>query len=277
MTKITAADVNKLRKMTGAGMMDCKKALVEAEGDFDNAVEHLRKKGQKMANKRSDKEANEGVVLSKTNSDGTKAYSLMLSCETDFVAQTPEVVNFATSILDLAVSKDFKNLEELKAADMEGRAVEENITDMIGKTGEKMTLSEYEVVEGAKAFTYTHPGNKIAAIASLNKADVQDIDSIGKDVVMQIAAMAPVALDKDGVPQKVIDSEIEIGKDQARQEGKPEELLEKIAMGKLNKFYKESTLINQEFIKDSKKTVGQMLQAADNDLTVVDFRRLSLV
>ncbi len=258
-------------------MMDCKKALVETEGDFEKAIDILRKKGQKLASSRADRDATEGVVLSAINEAKDKAYAVMLNCETDFVAQNQEVIDFTQSILDAAVKNDCADISALKEITWEGRRLEEHITDMVGKTGEKMELGEYGRVTGAQAFAYTHPGNKIAAIAALNKAEVNDIDTIGKDVVMQIAAMAPVSLDKDSVPQNVIDKEIEIGKDQARQEGKPEELLEKIAMGKLNKFFKESTLINQEFIKDNKKTVGQMLKAADNELTVVEFKRLSLV
>jgi len=276
MSKITATQVNELRKKTGAGMMDCKKALVEAAGDFEKATDILRKKGQKLASSRAGRAANEGVVLGTTNATKNKAFAVMLNCETDFVAQNQDVIDFAGDILQLAVDKEPATLEELKAADLNGRTVEENITDMIGKTGEKMELGSYEMVTGEKAFAYTHPGNKIAAIAALNKSDLSDIDTIGKDVVMQIAAMAPVAIDKDDVDPVIVEKEIEIGKDQARQEGKPEELLEKIAMGKLNKFFKESTLINQQFIKDSKKTVGQMLQAGDKGLAVVDFKRLSL-
>ncbi len=276
MSKITAAEVNKLRQKTGAGMMDCKKALVEAEGDFEKATDILRKKGQKLASSRAGRDANEGVVLSTTNADQNKAFAIMLNCETDFVAQNQDVIDFATAILNLAVEKDCETIECLKSHDMNGRTVEENVTDMIGKTGEKMDLGAFEVVGGAKAFAYTHPGNRIVAIAAVNKADVNDIDNIGKDVVMQIAAMAPVAINKDDVDPEIINKEIEIGKEQAQAEGKPEELLEKIAMGKLNKFFKENTLINQEFIKDSKKTVGQMLQAADKDLTVVAFKRVSL-
>ena len=276
MSKITAADVNKLRQSTGAGMMDCKKALVEAEGDFEKATDILRKKGQKLASSRAGRAANEGVVLSKTNEAKNKAYAIMLNCETDFVAQNQDVIDFANTILELAVKKECETMECLKSHDLNGRTVEESITDMVGKTGEKMELSVFEAVAGEKAFAYTHPGNKIAAIAALNKADIQDIDTIGKDVVMQIAAMAPVAISKDDVSQEIIDKEIQIGKEQAQQEGKPEELLEKIAMGKLNKFFKENTLINQEFIKDNKTTVGQMLQKADKDLTVVAFKRVSL-
>lgn len=276
MSKITAAEVNNLRQKTGAGMMDCKKALVEADGDFEKATDILRKKGQKLASSRAGRDANEGVVLSKTNADQNKAFAIMLNCETDFVAQNQDVIDFANAILDLAVEKDCETIDCLKSHDMNGRTVEENVTDMIGKTGEKMELGAFEVAAGAKAFAYTHPGNKIAAIAALNKADVNDIEIIGKDVVMQIAAMAPVAINKDDVDPEIINKEIEIGKEQAQAEGKPEHLLEKIAMGKLNKFFKENTLINQEFIKDNKKTVGQMLEAADKDLSVVAFKRVSL-
>ncbi len=277
MSKISASQVNELRKKTGAGMMDCKKALVEAEGDFEKATDILRKKGQKLASQRAERSANEGVVLSTVNDAKNKAYAIMLNCETDFVAQNQDVIDFTASLLDLAVAKDYATVEELKSADMGGRSVEENITDMIGKTGEKMELGGFEVVAGDNAYAYTHPGNKIAAIAALGKTEFKDVDLIGKDIVMQIAAMSPVAIDRDDVDPSVVEKEIEIGKEQARAEGKPEELLEKIATGKLNKFFKESTLINQEFIKDSKKTVGQMIQAADKNLKVVAFKRLSLV
>jgi elongation factor Ts len=260
MVQITAAEVNKLRQQTGAGMMDCKKALVESEGDFDKAIDILRKKGQKVASSRAGRDANEGVVIGKVSNDGTKAYALMLNCETDFVAKNQEMVDFAWSILNLAAEKNCADLDALKACDMNGRTVEENITDMIGKTGEKLDLSVYEVVEGAAAFAYIHPGNRIASIAAFNKV-AEGADQAGKNVVMQIAAMAPVAIDKDDVSQEIIEKEIEIGKDQARQEGKAEELLEKIALGKLNKFFKESTLLNQDSIIDNKKTVGQTLTA----------------
>ncbi|MFO7978953.1 MAG: translation elongation factor Ts, partial [Bacteroidales bacterium] len=236
MANITAAEVNKLRQQTGAGMMDCKKALVEAEGDFDKAIEILRKKGQKVASSRSDRDTHEGVVIARNNDEETKAYVIMLNCETDFVAKNQEVVDFAYDILNLAARKDVPSLEELKATPMaDGRTVEEHITEMIGKTGEKFNLSSYEVAAGAKTFVYIHPGNRVASIAALNKSDVENIDQAGKDVVMQIAAMAPVAIDKKDVDPTIVEKEIEIGKDQARQEGKAEELLEKIAMGKLNK------------------------------------------
>jgi elongation factor Ts len=275
MANITAAEVNKLRQQTGAGMMDCKKALVEAEGDFQIAIDILRKKGQKVASSRAGREANEGVVIGKTNDSATKAAAIMLNCETDFVAKNQEMVDFAWSILNLAVAKELKTLEELRAADLNGRTVEENITDMIGKTGEKLDLAMFDVVEGARAFAYIHPGNRISSIAAINKV-VDGADQLGKDIVMQIAAMSPVAIDKDDVDPAIVEKEIEIGKEQARQEGKAEELLEKIAIGKLNKFYRESTLLNQDSIIDSKKTVRQLLQEADKDLTVVAFRRLAL-
>ena len=275
MANITAAEVNKLRQQTGAGMMDCKKALVEAEGDFDMAIDILRKKGQKVASSRAGREANEGVVIGKTNEKADKAYAIMLNCETDFVAKNQEMVDFAYSILNLAIEKDCADLSALLAADMNGRSVQENITDMIGKTGEKLDLSQFEVISGARAFAYIHPGNRITSIAALSKLTA-NVDQLGKDVVMQIAAMSPVAIDKDDVDQETIAKEIEIGKEQARQEGKAEELLEKIALGKLNKFYKESTLLNQDSIIDNKKSVGQILKEEDKELTVVAFRRLAL-
>jgi elongation factor Ts len=276
MANITAAAVNELRKQTGAGMMDCKKALVEADGNFELAIEVLRKKGQKLAASRADRDAREGVVLTKTNDQKTKAFMIMLNCETDFVAKNQEMIDFASSLLDIAMKNNCKSAEEVLLQTVNGRKASELITDMIGKTGEKLELAKADVVEGQIAFAYTHPGNRVGSIAALSVKDVNDIEQIGKDVVMQIAAMAPVALDKDDVDQKIIEKEIEIGKEQAREEGKPEEMLEKIALGKLNKFFKENTLLNQEFIKDSKKTVSQMLTEANKDLTVVAFKRYSL-
>jgi len=272
--KITAQQVNELRKRTGAGMMDCKKALVESEGDMDKAIDILRKKGQKIAAKRADRAADEGVVLAKTSDDKTFAAAIMINCETDFVAKNNDFIAFVQSVLDLAINKKVKNADKLKSLKMDGGTVEENITNQSGVIGEKIQLGAYGVVESPSVFAYVHPGNRIATIAGLNQAG--DFAQAGKDVVMQIAAMSPVALDKDDVPQSVIDHEIEIGKDQARQEGKPEAILEKIAIGKLNKFFKESTLLNQAFIKDSKQTVGQYLKATDKELTVTAFKRLAL-
>lgn len=274
MANITAAQVNELRKQTGAGMMDCKKALVESEGDFEKATDILRKKGQKLANNRADRDANEGVVLSTAAADNKTAAIIMFNCETDFVAKNQEVIDFTNMLLELGLEKGCKNAEELNNVEVDGRKVEEKVTDMIGKTGEKLTLSKFAVVSGERVFSYNHPGNRVASIAAFNK-DVAD-EQTGKDVVMQIAAMAPVALDKDNVSEDIIAKEIEIGKDVARQEGKPEEMLEKIALGKLNKFFKESTLLNQDFYKDTKKTVQQMLKDTDKDLTVSDFKRFAL-
>jgi len=276
MANITAADVNKLRQQTGAGMMDCKKALVEAEGDFEKAIEILRKKGQKVANSRADREANEGVVLAQTNLDGTKAYAIMLNCETDFVAKNQEIIDFTKSLLKIGVEKGCTTAEELLGTDMNGRSVQDNITDMIGKTGEKLELNRFEVVAGSRAFAYIHQGNRLSSIAAFNQPASEKIDQLGKEVVMQIAAMSPVAIDKDDVDPKIIEKELEIGMELARQEGKPENMVEKIAQGKLNKFFKESTLLNQESIMDSKKTVGQILKETHNDLTVVAFKRLAL-
>ncbi len=272
--KITAQQVNELRKRTGAGMMDCKKALVESEGDMDKAIDILRKKGQKIAAKRADRAADEGVVLAKVSDDKTFAATIMINCETDFVAKNNDFIAFVQSVLDLAINNKVENADELKSLKMDGGTVEENITNQSGVIGEKIQLGAYGVVESPSVFAYVHPGNRIATIAGLNQAG--DFAQTGKDVVMQIAAMSPVALDKDDVPQSVIDHEIEIGKDQARQEGKPEAILEKIAIGKLNKFFKESTLLNQTFIKDSKQTVGQYLKATDKELTVTAFKRLAL-
>ena len=216
MTKITAAEVNNLRQATGAGMMDCKKALTESDGDFDQAVEILRKKGQKVASKRADRAANEGVVLAKTNNDATFASMIMLNSETDFVAKNDEVVSLAKNILNIAIENQVKTRDELLDTKMDERTIGEHVTDMIGKTGEKLTLSNYEAISGVITFAYTHSNSKVASIAALNKKDVNNIEEIGKDVVMQIAAMSPVAIDKGDVPQEMIDSELEIGKDQAR-------------------------------------------------------------
>ena len=274
MAKITAAEVNKLRKMTGAGMMDCKNALVEAEGDYDKAVDILRKKGQKVANKRADREANEGVVLAKTTEDNKFAAILKLSCETDFVAKNEEFIGFANNLMDIILAEKPKDVESLKNLKLNDRTVEENVTEMVGKTGEKMELAGYEYIESASVSAYNHMGNKLATVLGLNKEDGSE--DIGKQLAMQVAAMSPIAVDKGDVSQEVIDKEIEIGKEQARQEGKPEAILEKIAMGKLNKYFKENTLMNQDFVRDTKKTVAQYLKETDPELKVVGFKRLML-
>lgn len=276
MATITAADVNKLRQQTGAGMMDCKNALVEANGNLEEAKEILRKKGQKIANKRADRENNEGYVVAKVNDDKTRASIIMLNCETDFVGKSQEFVNTANMIIDIAVEKTPNSLDELNGIEINGQTINDIVMNLMGKTGEKVSLSNFSHIEAPIVYAYNHPGNRLATIAGLTKKDVNNVETIAKEVCMQIAAMNPVALDKDNVDPQIIEKEIEIGKEQARQEGKPEELLEKIALGKLNKFYKESTLLNQDFVRDNKKTIRQYLTEADKELTVTDFKRLML-
>jgi len=276
MGKISAQDVNKLRQMTGAGMMDCKKALQESDGDFDKAVEYLRKKGQKLANKRADKSANEGIVIAKTTDDKKFGAIMMLNCETDFVAKNQDFVDFANSIIDTAIANKAKDLEGLKAVKMDnGRTVDENVTEMVGKTGEKLVLYQYNSLEAETVFAYNHHGNKLGAIVSMNKSG-EEIEKLGHDIAMQVAAMSPAGVDRNDVPQEVIDRELEIGRDQARQEGKPENIIEKIAEGKLNKFMKENTLLNQEFIKESKTSVQDYMQKVDKDAKVISFKRYML-
>lgn len=273
--KISAAEVNKLRKQTGAGMMDCKKALVEAEGDFEKAVDILRKKGQKVAAKRSEREATEGVVLAGKTEDGTHGAIIVVNCETDFVAKNEDFTKFAENILKIALDKKPADLDALKALPFnDSMTVEEKITEQTGVIGEKIELSSYDTVDADSVVAYIHPGNKLASVVGLNKSG--DFSEVGKDVAMQVAAMAPVALDKDSVPQDVIQKEIEVGKDLAIQEGKPAELAEKIAMGRLNKFFQENTLLNQAFIKDNKKSIKQYLGEAEDGLSVTSFKRFSL-
>ena len=274
MAAINAADVAKLRRVTLAGMMDCKKALEESEGNFDKAIEIIRKKGQAVANKRADKEASEGVVLSKVSGDGKAGAIIVLNSETDFVAKNADFLALANKILDLAVTKKPANLEALKSLPMDGGKVGEKVVEYVGIIGEKLDLSYFEKIEAVHVQAYIHPGNRLATLVGFTKAgsDVQ----VYKDVAMQIAAMNPVAIDKDFVPESVITQEIEIGREQARRDGKPEEMLDKIAQGKLTKFFKESTLLNQDFVKDNKMTIRQYLQSVSKDLTVTDFKRFTL-
>ncbi len=274
MANITAAEVNKLRQQTGAGMMDCKNALVEADGNFENAIDILRKKGQKVANKRADRSATEGRVIAKLNAEGNFGVIVMLNCETDFVAKNEEFGALANAIVDLAIANKPATVEDLRNLTLNGRTVSENITDLIGKTGEKMELGEFVFIEAPSVFLYNHMTGKLAALIGYNKANAPE--QACREVVMQIAAMNPVAIDKDDVDAETIARELEIGKDQARQEGKPEEMLEKIAQGKLNKFFKECTLLNQDFVRDSKKSVRQHLEETDKDLKVTSFKRIAL-
>jgi elongation factor Ts len=274
MAAINAADVAKLRRVTLAGMMDCKKALEESEGNFEKAIEIIRKKGQAVANKRADREASEGVVLSKVSPDGKFGAMIVLNSETDFVAKNADFMALAKKVLDIALEKNPANLEELKSLPLDGGKVGDKIVEYVGIIGEKLDLSYFAKIEAAHVQAYIHPGNRLATLVGFTKtgADVQ----VYKDVAMQIAAMNPVAVDKDFVPESIITQEIEIGKEQARRDGKPEEMLEKIAQGKLTKFFKESTLLNQDFVKDNKMTIRQYLQSVNKDLTVTEFKRFTL-
>jgi len=273
MPNITAADVSKLRKITGAGMMDCKNALVEAEGDIDRAIELIRERGKAIATKRAGREAGEGAGLAKVNANATRGAMIVLNCETDFVAKNEDFLKVAKKILDFALDTAPSNLEALKESVMEGRKVSDMITEFSGITGEKVELSYYDQVEAPMVVPYIHPGNKLATIVGLSK--VTDMQ-VAKDIAMQVAAMNPVSIDKEDVPEEVKLKELEIGREQARLEGKPENMLDKIAEGKLQKFFKESTLLNQEFIKDNKMTVRQYIQSTDKDLKVLAFKRVSL-
>ncbi len=273
MTQIAAADVSKLRKSTGAGMMDCKKALQEADGDFSKAVEIIRKKGQAVANKRADREASEGVTLAGINQEGTLGAMIVLNCETDFVAKNEDFVGFAKQILDLAMANDAADLDALKQLNLDGKPVADKIIEQIGIIGEKIELAYYSKIKAALVTPYIHPGNKLATLVGFNKnVELQ----VAKDIAMQIAAMNPVAIDKENIPADIVEKEREIGREQALREGKPENIVDKIAEGKLNKFYKENTLLNQDFTKDSKKTIRQYLQEQDKELTVTEFLRYTL-
>ncbi len=277
MSNITAADVNKLRKQTGAGMMDCKKALVETDGDFDKAIDVLRKQGQKIAAKRGDRDANEGLVIAKTTGDSKKAVMVVVNCETDFVAQNSDFGKFADTILNIAIEKNPASLDELKGLSFDGNGltIADKIIEQTGVIGEKIDVSGYEVVEAEQTIAYNHPGNKLASIVALNKAG-EAMAEAGKQVAMQIAAMDPVAIDENSVPAEIIAKEMEMGKEKALAEGKPENIVEKIAEGTVKKYLKENTLLNQASVRDNKKTVSQMLNEVENGLTVTDFKRIML-
>jgi elongation factor Ts len=272
---ITAAEVNKLRQITGSGMMDCKNALVEADGDIEKAIDILRKKGQKVAAKRADRSANEGYVVAKTNQDHTYGAVLMLNCETDFVGKTADFVDCAKSIIDFAVANQVKELQQLLDSKLDGQTVSDLLTNMTGKTGEKIELNQFEIIEKPFVAMYNHNGNRLATIAGFNKK-AANIETSGHEIAMQIAAMNPISVDEKSVPQEVIDRELDIAREQVRNEGKPEDMVEKIAQGKLNKFFKENTLLHQEFIRDSKKTVAQYIKEIDAELVVEKFYRLQL-
>ena len=276
MAAITAADVNKLRTMTGAGMMDCKKALVEADGDFEAARYILRKHGQKIADKRAENETSEGLVLVSVSEDGTQGKLVALACETESVAKVANFRELAQQILDTAVRIDAGTKEDILAAKAsDGLTVQEHVTDLMGKIGEKLEVT-YATLTAEKVASYVHSDNKKAVLVGLKNVGSADAAAVGRDVAMQIVAMKPIAVDKDGVDASVAEREIEVGKEQARAEGKPEAMLEKIALGKLNKFYKDNTLLNQEFVKDNSMTIAQLLDSKSKGMTVSDFKRVAI-
>ena len=273
---ITAADVNKLRQQTGAGMMDCKNALVEANGNLEEAVDLLRKKGQKIAAKRGENEAKEGVIFAETTSDKKNGLMFSLNCETDFVAKNEDFRKFVQSIMDIAVKALPETAEELKSLPYDEKlTVEEKLIAQIGIIGEKLDLSNYCIVKGDTVVAYNHPGNQLATLVALNSTN-DSAEETGRQVAMQVAAMNPVALDKDGVDARTIEREIEVGKELAIQEGKPAEMADKIAQGRLNKFFQENTLLSQQFVRDNKLTVKEFLESEEKGLTVTEFKRFSL-
>jgi elongation factor Ts len=272
--EISASDVMKLRKATGAGMMDCKSALAEAEGDFNRATDIIREKGKLVASKRADRTASEGVVLAKVNADRTSGALIVLNCETDFVAKNDNFVAFAGRILDEAIASKAADLNAVKALLLDGRTVENHVIEQTGVIGEKLDLPFYAKLDAETVVAYIHPGNKLSTLVGFNKAGV-DLQ-VTKDIAMQVAAMNPVAVDKADVPAEIVAKELEIAKEKFRQEGKPEAMLDKISQGALEKFFKESTLLNQAFIKENKQTVREFLKSIDKDLTSTGFFRYNL-
>lgn len=271
--EIKAADVAKLRKMTGAGMMDCKKALTEANGDFDRAQDIIREKGKLVASKRADREATEGVVAARLTDGNKKGYMLCLACETDFVAKNEEFIKTVNEMLDIAVANDVADLDALKALKVGNQTVEEMVTEKSGQTGEKIELAYYAKIEAPQCASYVHMNNKLGTLVGFN-AEIPA--ETAHDVAMQAAAMAPISISKEDCPAEVLEKEREIGREQARLEGKPEAMLDKIAEGKVNKFLKESTLLNQALVKDNKLTVAQFIHNANPEATVVAYKRFSL-
>jgi elongation factor Ts len=275
---ISAADVNKLRQMTGSGMMDCKKALTEAGGDFEAAIDILRKAGQKVAAKRADNETNEGTVLIAISADGSNGKLVALACETEPVSKVADFTNLASALLASAVANNVADKDALMASTLaDGRIAQEAMIELTGKIGEKITIAGYENVTADQVVSYIHSNNKIGVLVAFTNVQGTDVQEVGKDIAMQITAMKPVALDKDGVDSATIEREIEIGRDQARQEGKPEAMLDKIAAGRLEKFYKESTLLSQQFVKDGSINIKQLLEQTQKGLTISSFKRIALV
>ena len=272
---ISASDVNKLRQITGAGMMDCKKARTETGGDFDAAIDYLRKKGQKVSEKRADRETNEGVVISAVSADASFGTIFGLGCETDFVAKNEDYVNFAKAISAIAMANTPATREELLALPIDGISIAEKIAEQVGKIGEKIEITDYALIRGEQVVSYNHSNGKVGVLVALNKKG-EAIEAAGRDITMQIAAMSPIAIDKNDVPEEVKTREMEIGREQARAEGKPENILDKIAIGKLEAYYKDATLLNQKFVKDNSKTIRDVLAGVEKDLTVSAFKRVAL-
>jgi len=271
-TTITAAEINKLRQQTGAGMMDCRKALVESNGDFEAAIDYLRKKGQKVAALRGDREAKEGVVIAKTTDDNKTGYIINVSCETDFVSKNAEYVAFAQSIMDAAIANNVNSVEELKSVKIGNETIADKLNEQVAKIGEKISVSRFEKIQAPYVAAYIHGSYRMGVLVGLNKAN----EEAGKDVAMQIAAMNPIAIDAALVPQETIERERNIAIEQIKAEGKPADMAEKIAAGKINKFFKESTLLAQAFVKDGNKSVSDYLKSVDPDLKVVAFKRVAL-
>lgn len=269
---ITAADINKLRQQTGAGMMDCRKALTESNGDFEAAIDYLRKKGQKVAALRGDREAKEGVIIAKTTSDNKRGFVINVSCETDFVSKNAEYIAFAQSIMDAAIANNVNNIEELQKVKVGNETIADKLNEQVAKIGEKISVSKFEKIEAPYVASYIHGSYRMGVLVGLNKVN----EEVGKDVAMQIAAMNPIAIDQSGVSPEMIAREKNIALEQVKAEGKPTEMAEKIAAGKINKFFKENTLLAQAFVKDGNKSVGDYLKSVDADLKVIEFKRVAL-
>ena len=272
---ISATAVKDLRDQTGVGMMDCKKALVEAAGDFDKAIELLRLRGQKMSEKRADRDAKEGVVIAMVSDDNKRGIVIRVSCETDFVSKNEDFINLTKEIAALTLNNYPATIDDLNQLTLNGLTVQTIMIEQVAKIGEKIEIADYQKLEAPLVTSYIHMGNKAGVLVGLNLADKNYIEA-GRDVAMQVAAMKPVALDKDDVAQDIIAKEIEIGKEIARQEGKSEDMLEKIALGKLNRFFKDNTLLNQVFVKDGKASVAEYLKSKNPELTAIGFKHIKL-
>jgi len=276
---ITAAEINKLRQTTGAGMMDCRKALVESDGDFEKAIDYLRKKGQKVANLRSDREAKEGVIIATTTADNKTGFIITLACETDFVAKNADFVGFAQSIADIALKNNVKSLEELLGSKLDGVTIADKINDQVARIGEKIQLARFERIDAEAVAAYIHGAYRMGVLVGLSR-NTPSVLEAGKDVAMQIAAMNPVAVDPDSVPAEVVAREKAIVTDQIKNDpkmaGKTDEMIDKIAVGKLNAFFKENTLTAQAFVKDASRTVGDYLKSVDAAAKVTQFKRVQL-